>query len=332
MTLLNVLNRSWGATFLINILLIALYLLPYLFLDNPISNLEVSVFGIPIVAGVPVWIVVIMQLVVAMAFFLWASVFLFSKYTDIISYLQFSLMMMLMVCWQSVQLIGEQTVATVFAFVALLQIINIDSTRDNTSNVLNSLILLILASVFRVDFMWLLPIFFIGIFVLEVGVRVKSIVLVLFTTVVAMGTLMGVAYLTGNTEHVTRYYANIFNLNCVQYSVIYLVNNIVFFLSIIFFAVSVLLYWQTHNRFRLKTKRTITFVVLIWFFLTLYMLMFDGGIEAFSFLHLMLTSLFVSLNFVDYHSQFKNKIFLTFIILLIISYIIRFANNLSFLL
>lgn len=331
MTLLNILNRSWGATFLINILLIVLYLLPYLFLDNPIGNLEVSVFGIPIVVGVPVWIVVIMQLVVSMAFFLWASVFLFSKYTDIISYLQFSLMMMLTVCWQSVQLIGEQTIATIFAFVALLQIINIDSTRNNTSNIFNMLIMLILSTVFRVEFTWLLPVFFVGILKLE-GMRTKSIFLTIFTVAVAIGSILGIGYLTNSISLIIDYYSSILTLDLTQYSATYFVDNIAFFLSIIFFIVSMGYYLQTQKQFRLRTKHTISFVVLMWILLSAYMVVFEGGIATFSLFHLTITSLFVSLNFVDYRSHTKNIIFLIFIILLIISYIMKLANNFFFLL
>lgn len=322
MNLLNTLNRSWVATILLNILFIALYILQNWFFGRAVQGNEVAVLGNSIVAGLPPMVSVAIQLIVAIMVFLWASIYLFSKYIDIISYLQFTLMMMLAACWHSTHVFGGHVVATILIFAAILKIVKINLAQNNTSNVFNALILIVLASVFRAEFVWLFPIFFVGILILE-GARAKSMALALFTIVVAIGTIMGIAYLTDNTEHIISYYSSVLEFDLVQYSVAYMIDNIVFFLTIIFFIVSAILYTQTQNRFKLKTKRTISFVILIWICLTLYMLVVEGGVEIFAFFHLILTSLFVSLNFVDYNSQIKNKIFLAFVVMMAISYGLR---------
>ena len=200
-------------------------------------------------------------------------------------------------------------------------------TNDNSVKILNVLILLILSSIFCVYFLWLIPVFLLGMIVLE-GIKAKSIVLVMLIITIGAISIVGYGYLLDGIDTVKEYFMSISDFKTVEYSMEYVLNNAMFFSSIIFFAISIPIYSLSQRDFNLRTKYIITFLIIIWIFLTLYILIFANGSNIFSLLHTIITSLFVSLNFLDYRSKQRNTIFVVFISLIFVCYMLRFAVRL----
>jgi len=228
--------------------------------------------------------------------------------------------------WQAAQIFGSHIIATILVLIALLYMLSLD-TNDNSVKILNVLILLILSSIFCVYFLWLIPVFLLGMIVLE-GIKAKSIVLVMLIITIGAISIVGYGYLLDGIDTVKEYFMSISDFKTVEYSMEYVLNNAMFFSSIIFFAISIPIYSLSQRDFNLRTKYIITFLIIIWIFLTLYILIFANGSNIFSLLHTIITSLFVSLNFLDYRSKQRNTIFVVFISLIFVCYMLRFAVRL----
>ena len=140
--------------------------------------------------------------------------------------------------------------------------------------------------------------------------------------------IVGYAYLLDGIDTVKEYFMSISDFKTVEFSMEYVLNNAMFFSSIIFFAISIPIYSLSQRDFNLRTKYIITFLIIIWIFLTLYILIFANGSNIFSLLHTIITSLFVSLNFLDYRSKQRNTVFVVFISLIFVCYMLRFAVRL----
>lgn len=326
MNILHSFNKSQSTTLLINTLCIALWILPYILQQALIVPTEITIFGFSIMTFSNPLLCISTQIIAAIIIFVCVSLFVFPKYTNTISYLQINLMMLSASSWQAAQIFGSHTIATILVIIALLYMLSLD-TNDNSVKILNVLILLILSSIFCVYFLWLIPVFLLGMIVLE-GIKAKSIVLVLLVITVSAISIVGYAYLFDGIDTVKEYFMSISDFKTVEYSMEYVLNNAIFFSSIIFFVASISIYSLTQRDFNLRTKYIISFLIIIWVFLTLYILIFANGINIFSLLHTIITSLFVSLNFLDYRSKQRNTIFVVFISLIFVCYMLRFACGL----
>ncbi len=328
MQILQSLNRSWLTTLTINIFLVALWWIPYLLNYRYIPEATISVFNIDSIIVLTPPIAILLQFITSILMFIWVSRFLFSKYINIVTYLQFSMMMLLYTTWDSAQVFGNHIISSALLMVALLEIIKIDFSQNNIKEIFNTFTALVIASIFQIDFLFFIPLFILGVFILD-GFKRKSVLTIIFVLFVGVASIIGYAYVFDIIDDVVNYYRQILNLEIATYSLSFVLDNIAFFITIIFSAISLFFYFQNQSNFRFNTKRTMAFLIMIWICLTLYMMMFVIANNGLSLFYIILSSLFLSLCFIDYRSKHKNIIFIILLIFLCLNYILRLSTDMG---
>ncbi len=328
MQILQSLNRSWLTTLTINIFLVALWWTPYLLNYRHIPEATISVFNIDSIIVLTPPIAILLQFITSILMFIWVSRFLFSKYINIVTYLQFSMMMLLYTTWDSAQIFGNHIISSALLMVALLEIIKIDFSQNNIKEIFNTFTALVIASIFQIDFLFFIPLFILGVFILD-GFKRKSVLTIIFVLFVGVASIIGYAYVFDIIDDVVNYYRQILNLEIATYSLSFVLDNIAFFITIIFSAISLFFYFQNQSNFRFNTKRTMAFLIMIWICLTLYMMMFVIANNGLSLFYIVLSSLFLSLCFIDYRSKHKNIIFIILLIFLCLNYILRLSTDMG---
>lgn len=328
MQILQSLNRSWLTTLTINIFLVALWWIPYLLNYRHIPEATISVFNIDSIIVLTPPIAILLQFITSILMFIWVSRFLFSKYINIVTYLQFSMMMLLYTTWGSAQIFGNHIISSALLMVALLEIIKIDFSQNNIKEIFNTFTALVIASIFQIDFLFFIPLFILGVFILD-GFKRKSVLTIIFVLFVGVASIIGYAYVFDIIDDVVNYYRQILNLEIATYSLSFVLDNIAFFITIIFSAISLFFYFQNQSNFRFNTKRTMAFLIMIWICLTLYMMMFVIANNGLSLFYIILSSLFLSLCFIDYRSKHKNIIFIILLIFLCLNYILRLSTDMG---
>ncbi len=328
MQILQSLNRSWLTTLTINIFLVALWWIPYLLNYRHIPEATISVFNIDSIIVLTPPIAILLQFITSILMFIWVSRFLFSKYINIVTYLQFSMMMLLYTTWDSAQIFGNHIISSALLMVALLEIIKIDFSQNNIKEIFNTFTALVIASIFQIDFLFFIPLFILGVFILD-GFKRKSVLTIIFVLFVGVASIIGYAYVFDIIDDVVNYYRQILNLEIATYSLSFVLDNIAFFITIIFSAISLFFYFQNQSNFRFNTKRTMAFLIMIWICLTLYMMMFVIANNGLSLFYIILSSLFLSLCFIDYRSKHKNIIFIILLIFLCLNYILRLSTDMG---
>lgn len=328
MQILQSLNRSWLTTLTINIFLVALWWIPYLLNYRYIPEATISVFNIDSIIVLTPPIAILLQFITSILMFIWVSRFLFSKYINIVTYLQFSMMMLLYTTWDSAQIFGNHIISSALLMVALLEIIKIDFSQNNIKEIFNTFTALVIASIFQIDFLFFIPLFILGVFILD-GFKRKSVLTIIFVLFVGVASIIGYAYVFDIIDDVVNYYRQILNLEIATYSLSFVLDNIAFFITIIFSAISLFFYFQNQSNFRFNTKRTMAFLIMIWICLTLYMMMFVIANNGLSLFYIILSSLFLSLCFIDYRSKHKNIIFIILLIFLCLNYILRLSTDMG---
>ncbi len=328
MQILQSLNRSWLTTLTINIFLVALWWTPYLLNYRHIPEATISVFNIDSIIVLTPPIAILLQFITSILMFIWVSRFLFSKYINIVTYLQFSMMMLLYTTWDSAQIFGNHIISSALLMVALLEIIKIDFSQNNIKEIFNTFTALVIASIFQIDFLFFIPLFILGVFILD-GFKRKSVLTIIFVLFVGVASIIGYAYVFDIIDDVVNYYRQILNLEIATYSLSFVLDNIAFFITIIFSAISLFFYFQNQSNFRFNTKRTMTFLIMIWICLTLYMMMFVIANNGLSLFYIIISSLFLSLCFIDYRSKHKNIIFIILLIFLCLNYILRLSTDMG---
>lgn len=328
MQILQSLNRSWLTTLTINIFLVALWWTPYLLNYRHIPEATISVFNIDSIIVLTPPIAILLQFITSILMFIWVSRFLFSKYINIVTYLQFSMMMLLYTTWDSAQIFGNHIISSALLMVALLEIIKIDFSQNNIKEIFNTFTALVIASIFQIDFLFFIPLFILGVFILD-GFKRKSVLTIIFVLFVGVASIIGYAYVFDIIDDVVNYYRQILNLEIATYSLSFVLDNIAFFITIIFSAISLFFYFQNQSNFRFNTKRTMAFLIMIWICLTLYMMMFVIANNGLSLFYIILSSLFLSLCFIDYRSKHKNIIFIILLIFLCLNYILRLSTDMG---
>ena len=307
MNILKPLNRSWLPSVLLNIFLIALFWLPYVLGYSEMKQSEISVFGMPssvILNGV---VLLLIQFIIIILLLFSVSRVLFVRYINIITYLPFTLMMLFAVCWQATHTFGNHTIATVFVILALVEIVRIDVMKDNTSLIFNMFVSLIVASVFQIDFLFLV---------------------MLFVLLVGAVTIGGYAYVFDCSEEIKNYYLQVLGFGIQLYSWEFVMNNIVFFVMALFAVISLFFYFQNQGNLRFKTKKTVAFWTILWLFTTAYIFLFGMEHSGFELLYVIQTTFFMLLTFVDYRSDSKSVIFNIMLSLLFLSYMCRMVMSL----
>ncbi len=328
MQILQSLNRSWLTTLTINIFLVALWWIPYLLNYRHIPEATISVFNIDSIIVLTPPIAILLQFITSILMFIWVSRFLFSKYINIVTYLQFSMMMLLYTTWDSAQIFGNHIISSALLMVALLEIIKIDFSQNNIKEIFNTFTALVIASIFQIDFLFFIPLFILGVFILD-GFKRKSVLTIIFVLFVGVASIIGYAYIFDIIDDVVNYYRQILNLEIATYSLSFVLDNIAFFITIIFSAISLFFYFQNQSNFRFNTKRTMAFLIMIWICLTLYMMIFVIANNGLSLFYIILSSLFLSLCFIDYRSKHKNIIFIILLIFLCLNYILRLSTDMG---
>ncbi len=328
MQILQSLNRSWLTTLTINIFLVALWWIPYLLNYRHIPEATISVFNIDSIIVLTPPIAILLQFITSILMFIWVSRFLFSKYINIVTYLQFSMMMLLYTTWDSAQIFGNHIISSALLMVALLEIIKIDFSQNNIKEIFNTFTALVIASIFQIDFLFFIPLFILGVFILD-GFKRKSVLTIIFVLFVGVASIIGYAYVFDIIDDVVNYYRQILNLEIATYSLSFVLDNIAFFITIIFSAISLFFYFQNQSNFRFNTKRTMAFLIMIWICLTLYMMMFVIANNGLSLFYIVLSSLFLSLCFIDYRTKHKNIIFIILLIFLCLNYILRLSTDMG---
>ena len=327
MNILKPLNRSWLPSVLLNIFLIALFWLPYVLGYSEMKQSEISMFGMPssvILNGV---VSLLIQFIIIILLLFGVSRLLFVRYINIITYLPFTLMMLFAVCWQATHAFGNHTIATVFVILALVEIVRIDVMKDNTSLIFNMFVSLIVASVFQIDFLFFIPFFILGMFILD-GFKCRSVLVILFVLLVGAVTMGGYAYVFDCSEEIKNYYLQVLGFGIQLYSWEFVMNNIVFFVMALFAVISLFFYFQNQGNLRFKTKKTVAFWTILWLFTTAYIFLFGMEHSGFELLYVIQTTFFMLLTFVDYRSDSKRVIFNIMLSLLFISYICRMVMSL----
>lgn len=328
MHILQSLNRSWLTTLTLNIFLVALWWTPYLLNYRSLPEATICVFGIDSIIVLSPSIAILLQFIASILMFIWVSRFLFSKYINIVTYLQFSMMMLLYTSWDLAQVFGNHIISTVLLIIALLEIIKIDFSQSNIKEIFNSFTALVIASIFQIDFLFFIPLFILGVFILD-GFKRKSILTIIFVLLIGVATIIGYAYVFDIIDDVEVYYMQILKPEIATYSLSFVLDNIAFFIIIIFSAISLFFYFQNQSNFRFNTKRTMAFLIMIWICLTLYMMLFVVANNGLALFYIILSSLFLSLCFIDYRSKHKNIIFVILIIFLFINYILSLLTDMG---
>ena len=327
MNILKPLNRSWLPSVLLNIFLIALFWLPYVLGYSEMKQSEISIFGMPssvILNGV---VSLLIQFIIIILLLFGVSRLLFVRYINIITYLPFTLMMLFAVCWQATHAFGNHTIATVFVILALVEIVRIDVMKDNTSLIFNMFVSLVVASVFQIDFLFFIPFFILGMFILD-GFKCRSVLVMLFVLLVGAVNIGGYAYVFDCSEEIKNYYLQVLGFGIQLYSWEFVMNNIVFFVMALFAVISLFFYFQNQGNLRFKTKKTVAFWTILWLFTTAYIFLFGMEHNGFELLYVIQTTFFMLLTFVDYRSDSKRVIFNIMLSLLLLSYICRMVMSL----
>ena len=327
MNILKPLNRSWLPSVLLNIFLIALFWLPYVLGYSEMKQSEISIFGMPssvILNGV---VSLLIQFIIIILLLFGVSRLLFVRYINIITYLPFTLMMLFAVCWQATHAFGNHTIATVFVILALVEIVRIDVMKDNTSLIFNMFVSLVVASVFQIDFLFFIPFFILGMFILD-GFKCRSVLVMLFVLLVGAVTIGGYACVFDCSEEIKNYYLQVLGFGIQLYSWEFVMNNIVFFVMALFAVISLFFYFQNQGNLRFKTKKTVAFWTILWLFTTAYIFLFGMEHSGFEILYVIQTTFFMLLTFVDYRSDSKRVIFNIMLSLLLLSYICRMVMSL----
>ena len=327
MNILKPLNRSWLPSVLLNIFLIALFWLPYVLGYSEMKQSEISIFGMPssvILNGV---VSLLIQFIIIILLLFGVSRLLFVRYINIITYLPFTLMMLFAVCWQATHAFGNHTIATVFVILALVEIVRIDVMKDNTSLIFNMFVSLVVASVFQIDFLFFIPFFILGMFILD-GFKCRSVLVMLFVLLVGAVPIGGYAYVFDCSEEIKNYYLQVLGFGIQLYSWEFVMNNIVFFVMALFAVISLFFYFQNQGNLRFKTKKTVAFWTILWLFTTAYIFLFGMEHNGFELLYVIQTTFFMLLTFVDYRSDSKRVIFNIMLSLLLLSYICRMVMSL----
>jgi len=323
MNLLYPFNRSLFFTLFFNSVLAVLWWLPWVFNAGQVQNIDITLFGTLQILEIKPFAALLIQFFIGVLMFFITSSISFSKQISTTSYLQFTLMILLGVLWVKSHIFGNQSIAAVFFIFSIIELLKLNFFSRNTLKIFNSLILIITASFFQIDFIFLIPLFIAGIFILE-GLKIKSMVLVIFTLIIAVLTILGYAYVFDSVDVIKNYYFQVLNFRFFINWHIIDIQHIIFYILIIFTIISLYLYFRQKNNFKLQTKKIISFLIVIWLYLTFYMLFTETACKIFALVYLPVTSFLLMLNFVNYKSKTNNIIFLIFLFLLTLTYILQF--------
>ncbi len=307
--------------------LIALWWLPYAieYRQYKCSPLKISLVQTIDILSLSNPLGAVIGFVVILILFIATTRLLFSRYTKIISHLPVVLMMLLMLGSSATVIVGNSIIASILLLISATKIANIDFRQDNTNNIFNAFVLLVISSLFTPQFILFLPLFVIGVMMLE-GVKQKSMLLMVFILAASTATLFGYAFLINMVSDIIVHYKKAIPQIAI-YKDLYAYRHSSMFIATIFGLVSIVLYHSRENHFKLTVRKTISFMTLLWCGTTAFVLLCDQTNEAMTIVYIIITAFFLFLNFTSYYKKSSNISFILFVIVVITNYIVHLVAD-----
>ncbi|MDR2683915.1 MAG: hypothetical protein LBB53_00865 [Prevotellaceae bacterium] len=326
--MLKLLNRSLPAAIFFNAVLILMWFAHIFILKNNDFAPQITVFGSVKLFSVSYTGSIIIQFLSFILIALIASSAVNTN-LNIITYLQFTLIMLFGTLWGNLHFFNESTIAIFFLIIAFWQFISIDLQKVNTATVFNTILLIYAAGFFVPEFLALLPICIFGFFYFW-GIKHRLFYAVIFSIIMPVLCFLAICYLTNSIEIFTNFYQSLFSTAIFFipfniYSSEKLAQHFLIIVILFFTLISLYFYRQNSGNYKLYTRRLLSFLIIVWFYTFFTPFFYWQRAEVFAPLIIMLSSLFMTLNFMNFE-KLRNKIlFYEMLTLLIADYIFQFA-------
>jgi hypothetical protein len=287
------------------------------------NDAEITVFNFILLFSVEYFWSVVIQLIcfTLLAFLVYKTIF--SQYFPIATYLPFSVIMLLGTVCQNAHIFGNQTIATFFLILSILQFIKTDSKKDNSVTILNTFLLLIMSVFFVPEFIYFIPVLFLG-FVFFIDFKIKTLGVITFSILTPVLCALGLCYLSGNVEVFYSFFSNFFDLKFKINTNFFDISTVFMsIVSVVFVLISLFFYLQNIYKYKLYVRYFTHFLIFLWC-VTILLIIFLNNIAYFSLIYIILASFFIVLNFSNLQSKCNSIFFLIFLVLCFGTYAVQF--------